>query len=179
MFQTENARLLSESAVFALWTYAPPVVGVFQVVTGTLLYYRARRCTRAVRKRPPRPAVGQGEGHWNSRCTFGVALKADGGRAGVSAVAALNQSPASATRSQGHWPRTRAAGEADPHIKQGGGAPPMSCAGLRCLCQVFSFKQGLGQATVICRPCCASERHHSDNHNVSAAVQRRGVEAFQ
>ena len=30
MFHTKNARMLSESAVFALWTYAPPVVGGFQ-----------------------------------------------------------------------------------------------------------------------------------------------------
>ena len=29
-FPTENVRLLSESAGFALWTYAPPVVGDFQ-----------------------------------------------------------------------------------------------------------------------------------------------------
>ena len=30
MFHTENARLLSESAVFALWTYASRVVGGLQ-----------------------------------------------------------------------------------------------------------------------------------------------------
>ena len=30
MFHTENARLLSESAVFALWMYASPVVCGFQ-----------------------------------------------------------------------------------------------------------------------------------------------------
>ena len=38
MFHTENARLLSKSAVFALWTYAPPVLG-FQSGHGKLTYY--------------------------------------------------------------------------------------------------------------------------------------------
>ena len=34
MFHTENVRLLSESAVFALWTYASLVVGGFQGGSG-------------------------------------------------------------------------------------------------------------------------------------------------
>ena len=42
MFHTENARLLSESAVFALWTYASLVVGGFQGGHG-------KRRSRAVR----------------------------------------------------------------------------------------------------------------------------------
>ena len=37
MFYTENARLLWESAGFALWTYASPVVGDFQAWENSLL----------------------------------------------------------------------------------------------------------------------------------------------
>lgn len=39
MFHTENVRLLSESAVFALWTYLPRWWVVLRVVMGKLLYY--------------------------------------------------------------------------------------------------------------------------------------------
>ena len=41
MFRTENATLLSESAVFALRTYASWWWGVFRVVTGNLTYHWA------------------------------------------------------------------------------------------------------------------------------------------
>ena len=41
LFHTENVRVLSKSAVFAPWTYAPPVVGgikQFQIFSLFLLY---------------------------------------------------------------------------------------------------------------------------------------------
>ena len=48
IFPTNNARLLSKSAVFAMWTHVSPVVGGFQGDHGkpVLLFH-------AVQKRPP------------------------------------------------------------------------------------------------------------------------------
>ena len=52
---TENARLLSKSAVFALWSELPRWGVVFRVLTGKPTYYRVLcpRCACAVQKRPP------------------------------------------------------------------------------------------------------------------------------
>ena len=69
VFHTENATLLSESAVFAPCTDAPPAVGGFRVVTGKLIYCWALRAPCAetppiiLRKRPvcnesPRSIIG-------------------------------------------------------------------------------------------------------------------------
>ena len=57
MFHAENARLLSESTVVALWTYARPVVGGFQAGQG-----KANLVLGAVQKRPESSTKGGGDG---------------------------------------------------------------------------------------------------------------------
>jgi hypothetical protein len=53
MFHTENAGMLSESAVFALWMQLSRWWVVFTVVTGTLMYWvLCVHCARAVQKCP-------------------------------------------------------------------------------------------------------------------------------
>ena len=63
MFHTENARLLSESAVSALWTYASPVAGGFQGGHGTVILLLG-----AVRLRPLRPAGTTGQPSLTNTC---------------------------------------------------------------------------------------------------------------